>query len=340
MPSRHSWVEGLLLPASHYRVFVERRLANRSLTPECREALESHSSARRRALWVERVLLGVERSRGAVLTPEDPGYPRRLLELHQPPPALFVRGDADLLRRADAVAVVGARRASPASRRAAEILGGDLALRGVPVLSGLARGVDSASHRGCVRHGGKPIAVLGTALDTVYPTQHAELQEEIAHRGCLVTEVPPGEGPRPWRFLARNRILAALARAVVVIQAAARSGSLSTVEFASELEHPVLVYPGAFDDPEFEGSLALLRQGHLLVGDSAQVLEELGVGEAAVAPPAPLGLDRPRSPDEIARLQGMELGRVLAELAELELEGRVERVEGGRYLARARSGGT
>lgn len=333
MPSLRTWVEGLLLPARLYPAFIHSRLEATPLDPECAAALREKGSARRRARWVKHCLEAVERAGGQVLTPLDAHYPRRLLELHQPPPALFVRGDSGLLEPMRAVAVVGARKATAGSRVAAESLGAALARARLVVVSGLARGVDSASHRGCLRAGGRPLAVLGTALDAVYPSQHAALQEEIARCGCLVSEVPPTEPPAPWRFLARNRILAALAGTVVVIQAAEKSGSLSTIEFATELDHRVLVYPGAFDDPGFGGSLRLLREGHTLVRSPEEVLQELGHEAIGSAPSVPLGLDRPRSPAEIARLQGMDLGRVLAELAHLELEGRVRRVEGGRYAA-------
>jgi DNA processing protein len=332
LPPR-SWLEGLLLPASGYRDFVESLLDRRPLAEETALALAQKGRAEERAAWVETVIARVERAGGTVLCPDDPAYPRRLLQLDQPPPALFARGSVEILRDARAVGVVGARKASPASRIAAESLGHALAGAGIPVVSGLARGVDSASHRGCLRGGGSPIAVLGTALDAVYPSEHAALQEEVARKGCLVSEVPPTDAPRAWRFLARNRIIAALSRAVVVIEAASRSGSLSTVEFAQELDQSVLVYPGAFDDPSFTGSNRLLRQGLPMVGSAAEVFEELGLDHPSAGPVAPLGLDRPRSPSEIARIEGLELGRVLAELAQLELEGRVRRVEGGRYVA-------
>lgn len=336
----HSWVEGLLLPASHFREFVDAGLNHRALALETRDALNSKGSAVERRRWAQGILKRVDRARGEVLCPDCTSYPRRLLHLDQPPPALFVRGRPEILCDARAVAVVGSRRASPSSRIAAEALGVDLGHAGIPVVSGLARGVDSASHRGCLRAGGLPIAVLGTALDAVYPSDHAELQEEVARAGCLLSEVPPGSAPHAWRFLARNRIIAALSRVVVVIEAAGRSGSLSTVEFAQELDQMVLVYPGAFDDPAFEGSRRLLREGHALVSNAAEVFEELGLDCPLPGAAEPLGLDRPRSPAEIARLQGLDLGRVLAELAQLELEGRVRRVEGGRYAVIPGSAGT
>lgn len=301
--------------------------------------LRTRAGSSGRLRWAEEVLNSARRRGGRVLVPAQNEYPRVLLNLHQPPPALFVRGDLELLQKGVKVAVVGARRASPDAKAAASRLGRALAAAEVPVVSGLARGVDRFAHEGCLAGEGGPVAVLGTGFDEAYPPGHAELQEEVARRGCLVSEYPPGTRARPWHFVARNRIIAALATLVVVVEAGKRSGALITAEFANELGREVMAFPGAAEDPAYEGCLALLKDGAGLARGAPDVLQELGLQGRAEQLEIPLGLGRPLSPAEIARMQGMELSRVLAELAQLELEGLVRRVGGGRYLATGRIGG-
>ncbi len=327
------WLEGCLLPSSQWKAFIEGRLSGRPPTERARRAWSKRGTRAWRQRWIDAVRKRVDALGGLILTPVEVAYPRRLLQLQQPPPVLFARGEVRWLAVEDAIAVVGARRASQAALDRARRLGSNLARSGIPVISGLARGVDAAVHEGCLEAGGRPVAVLGTGLDAVYPSGHEELQEEVARQGCVVTEFPPGEGARPWCFVARNRIIAALSRVVVVVEAGRRSGALITVDFAQELGREVAAFPGAVEDESYRGSLQILRDGARLVRDARDVLEELGRFDELPLERAPLGLDRPRRPAEIARLQGMELGRVLAELAQLQLEGRVRRVEGGRYVA-------
>lgn len=331
-----AWIQGLLLPVSQYRTFIQTMLRENELPPSLSRLLRERAGSVDRLSWAASALARTERSGGRVLVPAQSEYPPGLLHLPQPPPALFVRGDPACLHGLQAVAVVGARRATPSARVAATRLGRALASAALPVVSGLARGVDRFAHEGCLAQEGRPVAVLGTGLDEAYPPSHARLQEEVARRGCLVSEYPPGTQARRWHFVARNRLIAALSALVVVVQAGKKSGALLTAEFANELGKVVMAFPGAAEDPAYEGCLALLKDGAGLARGAADVLQELGCDPAAAQLEIPLGLQRPLSPAEIARMQGMELGRVLAELAQLELDGRIERVEGGRYVTTGR----
>src|SRR6266446_10588581 len=176
------------------------------------------------------------------LRPGDPHYPA-LLGAISSAPALFVRGElhAD---DALAVAIVGSRRATPYGIAAAEQLASDLAARGVTIVSGLARGIDTAAHRGALRVGGRSIAVLGSGVDVVYPPENARLADEIVARGALVSQFAPGTPPLPHHFPTRNAVIAGLSLAVVVVEAAERSGSLITARLAAELGREVLATPG------------------------------------------------------------------------------------------------
>jgi DNA processing protein len=331
---RLRWLDGLHLPPSHLASFQGSLLEDRPLDTVVRSRLRRSGGWEARRERAREILRRATAADGEVLVPTDSRFPAALRDLPQPPCALFVRGDPALLEPSRSVAVIGARRASPWARTEAERLGGALARAGRAVVSGLARGVDGSSHRGCLAAGGRPVAVLGTALDQVYPAEHAALQEAVARAGCLVTERPPGDRVRPWHFVGRNRLLAALALALVVVEAGEGSGTLSTVEFAAQGGATVLVYPGAAADPRAAGCLALLRQGAGLVRRPEDVLEDLGLADEAREEAAPLGLGAaPRSAAELASGLRLPLPRVLQELARLEVEGRVRRVEGGRWVA-------
>jgi len=263
---------------------------------------------------------------GGVRVLVPPEHPASLRALHDPPAVLFVAGDPDALHAPRRVAVIGARSGSERGRRVAETMGAALSEAGVAVVSGLAEGVDGASHRGCLRGPGRPVGVLGTGVDSVYPAHHGRLHREVAERGCLVSEYPPGAGPRRHRFLARNRLIAGLAEALVVVEAGARSGTLSTTDFALQLGREVLVVPGPVDDPVCEGTNRLLRDGATLVRGAADLLDSLGLVASPVVEPG-----RPLTPDEIARERGWSLATTLARITEWELEGRAHRVPGGRW---------
>jgi DNA processing protein len=267
-----------------------------------------------------------------VLLPTQPAYPRSLLALADPPAAIFARGDLTLLRQSLRVGVVGARRGTERGRRSSEEIGAALARAGVVVVSGLALGIDAASHRGCLAVGGRPVAVLATGCDRSHPRTHAALHREVAATGLLLSEYPPGSPPQPHRFIGRNRILAALSRKLVVVEAGVKSGALSTAEFAQQLNVDVLAVPGPVDCPHSRGTLQLLREGAGLVRHGRDVLDELGLFGVGTNPTTPLGLgDTPEHPEQIAQRLARPLGQVLVELADAELRGDIERLAGGRY---------
>jgi DNA processing protein len=267
----------------------------------------------------------------------DPRYPALVAELHDPPPRLFVRGAALELLSAPAVAVVGSRSCSPYGAQVARMLGRELACAGVAVVSGLARGIDGEAHRGALEAGGPTVAVLGCGIDRDYPRSNAGLARRIVESGLVVSEYPPGVEPAPWRFPARNRIIAGLARATVVVEARERSGALITADFALELGREVFAVPGEITAALSAGTNHLLRQGAAPLLSADDVLAALGL-ERPTAPPAAVGevaaailallADAARDADELVRLSGRGSGEVAAALVELELAGLVAGSEG------------
>src|SRR4051812_17467820 len=230
--------------------------------------------------WVKaRALEAAERGRTAGLQAvgiDADGYPARLREIADPPPVLWVSGQPDAL--ADPiVSIVGSRAGSPYALNVAERLAGDLGARGITIASGLARGVDSAAHRGALAAGGITVGVLGCGADVVYPPEHAKLAAEMAIRGAVISEFVPGTVPRPVFFPRRNRIISGLARAVIVVEAGEKSGSLITARCALEQGRDVLAVPGNVLSGRNRGGHALLRDGARLVETVDDVLEELGL---------------------------------------------------------------
>jgi len=269
------------------------------------------------------------------------GYPDRLLHLVDPPPVLFLRGRAELLD-SPGVAIVGSRRSTARGRRAARRIGAAVARVGVPVVSGLALGVDGAAHEGALDAGGPTIAVLGRGADRAYPGSHAELFRRVVGQGLVVSEFPPGVPALPHHFPRRNRILAALCRTVVVVEAGARSGALITVEHALDLGLDVWAVPGPFGEAFCEGSNGLLADGaRPLVTVNGFVRMALGVEPGQAGVPTSLSDEEirllealagsVRTADEVARGTGLEVGRTLALLAAMELRGEVVREPGMRF---------
>lgn len=266
----------------------------------------------------------------------EPSYPTLLRELHDPPPMLYVRGEADELA-APGVAVVGARACSAYGAQVARALARDLAAAGIVVVSGLARGVDGEAHRGALESGGRTIAVLGCGIDRDYPRSHAELARRIVSSGAVVSEYPPGVEPAPWRFPARNRIIAGLSLATVVVEARERSGALITADFALELGRDVFAVPGEITSGLSAGTNDLLRQGAAPLTSARDVLEALGieptparqsaVSEAAAALLELLG-DGASGMDELIRTSELSSAEVAAALVELELAGLAAQAEG------------
>lgn len=277
----------------------------------------------------------------------DADYPALLAELDDAPVALTVRGDVALAARAG-VAMVGARNASAAACRFARHLAHALAERGVAVVSGLARGVDTAAHEGALP---ATVGVIAGGIDIAYPPENAALQERIAAEGLLVAEMPPGTQPRARHFPHRNRVIAGLARGTVVVEAAPRSGSLITARLAGEAGREVMAVPGHPSDPRAQGCNALIRDGATLVQHAADVLEQIRpIDPRAVrAPAAPFAgaapedaSDRDRAAvvallgpvpvavDELVRQAALAPAVVQCVLLELELAGRLERHAGAR----------
>ncbi|EZP72282.1 DNA processing protein DprA [Sphingomonas paucimobilis] len=293
--------------------------------------------ARSKALGARYLLMG------------DKDYPFLLEQMDGSPPALIVRGDVGLTAR-PCVAMVGARNASAAACRFARTLAQELGQQGAVVVSGLARGIDTAAHQGAVATG--TIAVIACGIDIVFPPENAGLQEQLASQGLLVTEHPPGTQPLARHFPARNRIIAGLAAGTVVVEAAPKSGSLITARLAVEAGREVMAVPGSPADPRAQGCNQLIREGATLVQNGADVIEAIGGLDGRMVRQGRLNFDaEPVSPDvegrdrdlvsgllghapvpvdEVIRLSALSPAIVQAVLLELELAGRLERHAGGR----------
>lgn len=268
----------------------------------------------------------------------DAGFPPLLGAIHDPPPALYVRGrGVDVALAGPAVAVVGARSCSAYGRSVARSLGRELAAAGLVVVSGMARGVDGEAHRGALEAGGVTVAVLGCGIDRDYPAAHAELARRICEHGLVVSEYEPGVEPAPWRFPARNRIIAGISEAVVVVEARERSGALITADFALEEGRDVFAVPGEITSALSAGTNALLRLGATPLTSATDVLELFEL--TPVAPEAAtLGraaealLNRLRdgalTADELVRASGVDPAEASAALMELELARRVALEDG------------
>jgi DNA processing protein len=262
-------------------------------------------------------------------------FPPLLRAIYDPPPRLYVRGAAgeDVLAR-QTVAVVGARSCSPYGAHVARRLGRELAAAGLVVVSGLARGIDGEAHRGALEAGGFTVAVLGCGIDRDYPAAHSELARRIRETGLVLSEYESGVEPAPWRFPARNRIIAGLSAATVVVEARERSGALITADLALEEGRDVLAVPGEITSALSAGSNALLKLGAGPCTGAGDVLELFGlthedrptpkVSEQAAKVLAAL----PAGADDVARATGLEAQTVAVALAELELAGLATEADG------------
>jgi DNA processing protein len=300
---------------------------------------------------------------------DEPGYPERLAEIADPPPLLILRGRIELLAAAG-VAIVGARNASANGRMFAKGLAGELAAGGLVIISGLARGIDTAAHEGALAAGGATIAVIASGIDVPYPEDNAELMARIAEIGAVVTERPLGSVPQARHFPRRNRLISGLSLGVLVVEAAPQSGSLITARLAAEQGREVMAVPGSPLDPRHRGTNQLLRDGATLVESAADVRAALGPFRVAPKPALPSAKPRPTAPprrvapaerapsvqptaaptangdlasrvrarpgpepllvDELIRQCHASTAEVQRALLELELEGRIERHPGNR----------
>jgi DNA processing protein len=276
------------------------------------------------------------------LARSEPSFPQLLGAIHDPPPGLFLRGGAEsaLLAR-PAVAIVGARACSAYGRQIARSLGRDLGAAGLVVVSGLARGVDAEAHRGALEAAATTVAVLGCGIDRDYPAAHRELARQVADTGLIVSEYAPGVEPAPWRFPARNRIVAGLCAATIVVEARERSGALITADFALEEGREVFAVPGEITSSLSAGTNALLRLGATPLTSAQDVLESYGLSPAAAVAPElsetaarvlACVRERAAGADALARATELGAGEVAVALTELELAGAV-REEDGVYRA-------
>jgi DNA processing protein len=350
-PSALDLLTLVLLPGLPSR--AARVLAERGEIPDILADPEAHADQlgpRARALLLSgeaRRLAEAERRRAEALGIrivgwDDPDYPILLRRIFDPPPVLYVRGRLHAEEGDRSVAVVGARAATPAGRALAQAMARDLAAWGATVVSGLARGIDSAAHRGALDAAGRTVAVLGCGLDRVYPPENASLASAIEEQGAVVSEFPLGTPPLPPHFPRRNRIIAGWSRGVVVVEAASRSGALNTAHTAVDEGRDVMAVPGHPSQPGFEGTNQLLREGATLVRSARDVGEELGF-EVPAAPARAaqttadplLGALRPDAPSSLEDLRvrsGLETSELLARLSQLELRDEVRRLPGALFL--------
>ena len=284
----------------------------------------------------------------AAIAVDDERYPPLLRTIGDPPPVLWVRGDASVLSR-PAVAIVGSRAATAYALEVAARLGGELADRRMLVISGLARGADGAAHRGCLAAGGTTVAVLGSGPDVIYPPEHRDLAARVCHSGALASELGPGAPPLPEHFPLRNRIISGISLAVVVVEANEKSGSLITARYALEHGRDVMAVPGSVLGGRNRGSHALLKDGAKVVESADDILDELGwpgLHEANKICPNSLKTDPLLSNltpgetydlDEMSATLGLSSSKILPRLTEWEMRGHLVRLAGGRYAVPGRN---
>ncbi|NUU01662.1 DNA-processing protein DprA [Herbaspirillum robiniae] len=331
------------------------------VTPRAAAALLGTPGATQRAR-IAATLAWAQQPGHAIVTLADPQYPSSLLNIADPPLLLYVRGNAALLR-AEALAVVGSRNATAQGQAHAERFSEEASRAGLAIVSGLALGIDAAAHEGGLRGPGSTVAVIGTGIDIDYPLRNRALAQRIAQQGCIVSEYPLGMPPLAANFPRRNRLISGLARAVLVVEAAAQSGSLITARMAAEQGRDVFAIPGSIHSPLAKGCHQLIRQGAKLVETVQDILEEMpvarripavaamatdevqtcrsgiekgvengvenGDAEAAVVMHA-MGFD-PVDSDTLALRCKLDAARLSGLLLMLELEGRIEVLPGGRY---------
>jgi DNA processing protein len=295
----------------------------------------------RREHSLEAVWENLQRRRIQVLTWEDEGYPRRLLQIDQPPPVLYVRGE---LRQEDewSVAVVGTRRATAYGRQVAEELAAFLAAQGITVISGLARGIDRICHEAALNAGGRTIGVLGSGVDRIYPPEHGKLAERMIGQGAVISDYAPGTPPESTNFPPRNRIISGLSLASVVVEASETSGALITANFAAQQGREVFAVPGGIYAPQSKGANRLIRDGAHPLLRFEDILEVLQLNyvqqkqsarsllpeNANEAKLLQAMADEPQHVDDICAQSGLPIEQVSATLTVMELKGMVRQVGG------------
>lgn len=292
------------------------------------------------------IMANIQKKGIKVLTWEDPDYPRRLKEINQAPPVLFINGSINV-EDDWAVAVVGTRRVTPYGRQVAIEIAQFLAQNGVTIVSGLARGVDAIAHQSALQAGGRTIAVLGSGVDVVYPPEHSKLAREIVAQGALVSDYPMGTPPDGINFPPRNRIISGLSLATVVVEAGEKSGALITAEFAVDQGRDVFAVPGSILASQSEGTNKLIEQGARPLLKMTDILEILKleqipekqqnrktnpINETEKKILVHLSQD-PLHVDELCSLAGLPISEVSATLTMMELKGMVSQVGGMQYVA-------
>jgi DNA processing protein len=296
-----------------------------------------------------KVQKSIERQGARIISCAHPEYPAALREIHDPPALLYVKGKG-IPPNLTFIAVVGSRNPTSYGMKASEMIGQGLARRGVGVVSGMARGIDSAAHWGCLEGRGFTLAVLGTGIDVLYPGSNAKLHDKIVEKGAVISEFPPGTPPEPKNFPIRNRIISGLSKAVVVVEATLKSGSLITASLALEQGREVLAVPGSVNSFKSTGCHFLIKQGARLVENADDILDELGLNYNHIpkndsfkeAPPPPLEEDEkkvydiigdyPLHIDEIAREAKLEPGEASSILMKMELRGIVRQLPGKMFV--------
>lgn len=295
---------------------------------------------------LDRIMERIHTQGVKVMTWEDADYPRRLKEINQAPPVLFIKGSINV-EDDWAVAVVGTRRVTPYGRQVTSEIAAFLAQNGVTVVSGLARGVDAIAHQTALQNGGRTIAVLGSGVDVIYPPEHRRLAGEIAQQGALVSDYPLGTQPDGINFPPRNRIISGLSLATIVVEAGEKSGALITAEFAVEQGRDVFAVPGSILAPQSEGTNKLIEEGARPLLKMTEILEVLKLERIPEKQSArklnPLNpvekkvlaslSQEPVHVDELSSLTGLSISEVSATLTLMELKGFVSHVGGMNYVA-------
>jgi DNA processing protein len=313
--------------------------------PYIGEALANKLAASLQSTDVDAELERMARHQVTLLALGSADYPAAVASIPNPPHLLYQKG-ALAPRDVEAVAIVGARGCTSGGRRLAERLAADLVRAGFTVVSGLARGIDGAAHRGALQAGGRTLAVLAGGLSRIYPPEHQELASQVEAAGALLSEAAMDQEPLPNMFPARNRIISGLAQAVVLVEAAAKSGALITAEHAAQQGRPVFAVPGPIDSEASAGTNALIRQGAVLCRGVQDVIEELSglrstAGPAAASAPPALDAvqqqiwdylaNEPRHLDDIVQALGLSVPRLTGLLLTLEMKRIVRRLPGNRY---------
>lgn len=296
---------------------------------------------------IETDLVWLENPGNFALTLQDSLYPAQLLEIDDPPPILFVRGNPELLSLPQ-IAIVGSRNPSAQGLQTAQDFAQSLAQYGFTITSGLALGIDAASHQGAIKANGHTIAVAGTGPDRVYPARHKDLAGEIIKHGAIISEFPPGTSAQANHFPRRNRIISGLCLGLLVVEAAKQSGSLITARLALEQNREVFAIPGSIHNPLARGCNALIREGAKLVETSSDILEELGEYNQQHEPivsenlQSELDLEQqnllnlvdfsPTSVDYLVKESGLAVEIISSILLQLELQGYISSVAGGCYM--------